>query len=213
MKRQILLTMVLSVAMPVSIALADKEAEKAELKRNMDKQVQELQMKINEVREDYKEDGIRVEQKIKEYEDRIAEIKRETDMKLDDKNLAIKDENNRNKADMNAKAEEVDENAEDRFTGIRHEFNEWRLKRAINSYDEKIDDLRVKAEYENDANKKQSLEETVQKLEAKYNAAKAKLNDLRVTDGENWDQIERELDANLKEIDQDYEAAKQYDRT
>ncbi|MCR4336341.1 MAG: hypothetical protein NUV91_00845 [Candidatus Omnitrophica bacterium] len=184
-----------SLGLPLKAVLADKEGDKAEYQRKINKQIQDLQMRIDETREDYREDGVHVEQQIKGYENRIAEIKREANAEMDEKN--------RKAADVEKERKDVGS----RLGKIHKDFNEWRLKRAINSYDDKIEELKNKAEDETTADRKRELEERIQKLDAKYNAAKAKLNDLRMTDGENWDRIEQELDASLKEIDRDYEEA------
>lgn len=177
-----------------SAAIADTEAEKAAYKRNINNQVQDLQLKIGEMREDHKEDGMLLERKIKEYEDRIAQIQRESDAKINDPDW-----------DKNV----IEKNAWD----VRRNFHEWRLTRAINKYDEKIEDLKLDAKLEQDMEIKRGLEERIQQLNAKYTAAKAKLMDLKVTDGDNWNKIETELNQSLEEIKKDYkEIDAQYTR-
>src|SRR5689334_13882565 len=108
-------------------ARADVQADRDAYQRKINQEVQDLQQKISEAREDYKEDGMRVDQRIKTYEDRINEIKRESDDKI--KNMDVSKDNS----------------ISDRVSRVRHDFQEWRLKRAINSYDDKIEDLRIKA--------------------------------------------------------------------
>jgi hypothetical protein len=203
---------------------ADQETERGDLQRNTDKQIQDLKTKIDQVRSDHKADGLRVDQKIKEYENRIEDIKRDSKGKME--HMDDKVDNDRNamrntEMDRNGdRRAEMDRNANknsdayattgkrETINDVSKDFNEWRLKRTINSYDDKIDDLRSKAANETNADKKRNLEETVQKLDAKNKAAQAKLNDLRMTNGENWDRIEQELDANLKDIDRDYNNAR-----
>lgn len=170
---------------PITPVFADKQGDIADYRRKVDAQILDLQEKIKETREDYHEDGKRVNQRIREYEDRINELKREKDVKV----------------------ENMDEGYSNRITSVRKDFHEWRLKRAINSYDDKIEDVRRKAINEADADKRRDLDEKIAKLEVKYNAARSKLNDLRMTNGENWDKIEAELNASVKEIDADYENA------
>lgn len=183
----------LSLMMPLANVSADQEADRAKFKRQVDQQISALEEKINETREDYKEDGVKVDQKIQEYQDRISEVKRESKDQMD-------------RQDRNAShVDQADNDMGDRISNIRRDFSEWRLKRAINSYDDKIDDLRVKAQFEENPGKKLELEEKIQKLDAKYNTTKAKLNDLRATDGENWDKLEQELDASLEEINRDFD--------
>jgi hypothetical protein len=168
---------------------ADPQADKDAYQRKIDKQVQDLQEKISETKEDYKEDGMQVNQKIKEYEDRIAEIKREANDKMNDKDW-----------DKNG-------SAQNRLSDLRKDFYEWRLDRSINSYRNKISDLKSKAIHEADQDKKLSLEEKIKKLEARNNTAEAKLQDLRTTNGENWDNLQKELDNSLRDIDNDYKDA------
>lgn len=185
-----------ALTIPVTMVAADEQADRAAYQRNIDKQVQDLKLKVNEVKEDYREEGVRVDQKIREYEDKMAEIQREADAKLKNKDY--------NSANWKRDNDDIG----GRLGGIREDFNEWRLERSINGYNEKIADLKIKADAEQNTEKKIELTERIQKLDAKYNAAKAKLNDLRATNGDNWDRIEQELDMSLKEIDRDYDEAK-----
>jgi hypothetical protein len=177
--------------LPLKAALADQTGDKADYQRKINKQIDDLKLKIDEAREDYKKDGMRVNNRIKEYEDRIAEIKREADAKI-------------NSTTWN-KDDRGDEN---RVSNVRQNFQEWRFNRMINNYEEEINDLRDKSKEETNADRKRDLDEKITKLEAKHNAAKAKLVDLRATNGENWDKIQQELDQNLKEIDHDFDDAK-----
>jgi hypothetical protein len=198
---------------------ADPETDRGDIQRNTDKQIQDLKVKIDQVRADHKADGIRVDQKIKEYENRIDDLKRDSKSKMehmDDKfdrdRDAMRNEKDRAEMDRDAANRNSDAYAtsgrRETISDVSKDFNEWRLKRSINSYDDKIDDLRYKAVNETNADKKRNLEEKIQKLDAKNKAAQAKLNDLRMTNGENWDKIEQELDANLKDIDRDYNEAR-----
>ena len=165
----------LALLIPVKAALAMD----ADQERKVDQQIDELEKKIQRVKEDYKQEGDWVNERIQMYEDRITQVKR------------------------NAKTD-----SETSVTGlvkdIDKDFNEWRLKRSIRNYEDTLADLQEKARYEQDMDKKLKAEEKVKKLDAKYDALKAKLNDLRATQGENWDRIEKELDTSLDEIDKEY---------
>ncbi len=184
----------IAVAVPLRMALADREKDRADYQRSVDKHIEDLKLKIDEVRDDHRKDGVRVEQKIKEYQDRIAEIKRDEDTKL------------RDMTNPNWDTERT--SLSDRMTNVRKDFYEWRLKRSVASYEDKIENLKNKNNYETNADKKHEVEEKIKKLEAKYNAAQAKLNDLRMTNGQNWDTIQHDLEITLREIDEDFEAIK-----
>jgi DNA repair exonuclease SbcCD ATPase subunit len=172
-------------------AFADKEADKAEYQRKIDKKIKDLEEKIDQANVDAKEKGNDADAKIKEYKDKIAEIKRDSDAKL--KNID-------NDADRKTFS--------NRINDVSHNFHEWRFNRAISSYENKLADLKVKAQNETNADKKRELDEKVKKLETKNAAIKAKLADLKATNGDNWDEIERRMDESLKEIDQEYNAVK-----
>ena len=186
----------LGVAAPV-LAAVDKTAERAEYRHNMDKKIQDLQNKIAEVRADHRQDGAKVDQKIKEYEDKIAAIKHDTSEKMKDMNNPNWDKDNKTMGD--------------RLSDVRMNFYEWKFKRSINSYADKIADLKDKAADETNVDKKRELDEKIAKLSAKHDAAQAKLNDLKSTEGDNWEKIEHDLDSALKEIDRDFDAAKAQD--
>lgn len=188
------------ICAPVTSVRADDQANRDAYERDINKDINDLQMKINEIKEDYKEDGVRVNQKIQEYQDKISEIKREADDRVANKDKY------QDKADNDTFWGGVTTRVND----VRRNFHEWRLNRAINNYEEKINDLKYDAKYEVDAKKKLQLEEGTKKLEAKYDAAQAKLNDLRMTDGDNWDVIQKDLDNSLEEIDAEYDAVLKY---
>lgn len=179
-----------ATAFSVHTASADPQADRDAYQRKIDKQIQDLQSKIDETREDYKEDGIQVSQKIKEYEDRISEVKREANDKLAKKDW-----------------DHQDNSIQNRLSEVRKDFYEWRLERSINSYRNKISDLKSKAVRESNQDKKMNLEAKIQKLEAQNNTAQAKLMDLRTTNGENWDKLQMELDNSLRDIDNQYKDA------
>ena len=180
------LTMMISMFMIIPMiaiksASADMESDKVNHQRKIQEQIQEIEAKIANVKENYKEDGMRVNKKIEDYERRITEIRRD--------------------AQNNGKS---DTDIDSLVKSLNKDFNEWRLKRSIRSYEDKISDIKEKASDEADADRKAKLEEKAQKLEAQYNAVKAKLNDLRMTNAENWDRIEKELDADLDNIEREY---------
>jgi len=179
----------ISLATP-TVVFADKEKDKADYQRAVDKKINELQVKIDETRVDYKQDGIDLDQKIRAYEDRIAELRRESGDKMKDMNSPNWD---RDRKDL-----------DDRLADVRKNFYEWRFKRSINGYDDRIEDLKYRSRNEVNLDKKRALDEKIAKLEAKNNAVKAKLVDLKVTSGDNWDAIEKQLNESLKEIDRDY---------
>ena len=166
-----------ALILPVKAVLAMD----ADQQRRVDQQIEELEKKIQRVKEDYKQEGDWVNQRIQGYEERIADVKR------------------------NAKTEN-ETSINSLVRDLRKDFNEWRLKRSIRAYEDKLADMQEKIRYEKDPDKKVKANEKVQKLDVQYSALKAKLNDLRATEGENWDVIEKELDASLGEIEQDYKA-------
>ena len=172
------IVLLMNFLVPLKLISADMES-----KAKVDKEIQNIEEKIQKVKDDYKEEGVGVNQRIQEYEDRIQDVKRD--------------------AQSGGKS---DTDVESLVKNINKDFNEWRLKRSIRGYEDKIYDVKERADRESDAAKKMQLEESVQKLEAKHNAFKAKLNDLRMTNGENWDKIENELDEALEDIQKDYKS-------
>ncbi len=166
-------------------------APPAQAQSDVDAQIEELRGKIEQTRENYREEGERVEEKIQKYENRIDEIQRNADAQGVDVDA------------QEGQGFDLGESVQE----LSKDFNEWRLKRAVDSYEDKIDDLKDVSMDETDPNRKLELEQQIQKLDAKYNAAKAKLNDLRATEGDNWERIERDLENSLEEIDRDYQEA------
>jgi hypothetical protein len=171
-----------------SRAFSDEASDKAEYKRNMEKRIDKLQAKINDVKNEQQKDKDEADQKIREYQDKIDEIKRDTNSK-------INNVNERN-------------DVHDRMGNVSRNFHEWRFENAIKSYENKIGNLKNRIQSENNADKKLALEEELKKTEAKNTMVKAKLTDLRATDGSNWDKIEDKMEDTLKEIDRDFDEAR-----
>ena len=181
-------------SVPLNSARADEQADRAAYQRKMDEQIQYLDNKIEDVQQNYKEQGDKADLKIKEYQDRIAEIKRKSSENMDEKDVSVWD---REKKSL-----------EDRIQNVRKDFYDWRLTKIIEGNNKKIEELKMKAKIGDDADKKLQLEEKVKKTEVRNQAAQAKLNDLKATNGENWDRIEAELDVWLIDIDKEYKEAK-----
>jgi chromosome segregation ATPase len=192
--RKQLLTKLLSAAFLTAFVCvgnafsADDFSDKAEYKRDMQKRIDKLQAKINEVKNEQKEEHAQAQRKIQEYEDKINSIKRDTEAKIDNVN-------DRNKIN-------------DRMSSVSRNFHEWRFENAMRSYENKISNLKSKIEAEDDAKDKLALEEELKKTETKRDMVKAKLNDLRTTDGANWSKIEDKMENTLREIDRDFDEAK-----
>ncbi len=185
--QKILAAAVLVGAFSVTAVYADPQADKDAYQRKISKEVQELEMKIDQTRDEYKKDGIDVNQEVQQYQDRISEIKRQANQKLQSSDW-----------DSNENA------VEGSLTKIRHDFYEWRLRRTIAGYKNKIDDLKAKALNETDSTRKADLDAKIKSLEAKNDAIQTRYNILAITQGDDWDKVQKELDDSVNDIEKDY---------
>jgi hypothetical protein len=166
---------------------ADPQADKDAYQRKINKEVQDLEMKIDETKDEYKKQGIDVNQEVQQYQDRISEIKRNAAQKLEN-------------SDWNASQNVVEGN----LTKIRRDFYEWRVKRTIAGYRNKIDDLKEQSRNETDQARKADLDAKIKNLEEKNEIIQTRYNILAISQGDDWDKVQREIDNSVNDIERDY---------